>query len=352
MKILVTGTAGFIGFHLANRLLQEGHSVVGLDCINDYYDTSLKFDRLEYAGIGKSLISYNKKITSVKNNNYAFYQLQLEDKPNLENLFASEKFDRVIHLAAQAGVRYSLTHPDAYVNSNIVGFVNILECSRHYQVTHLVYASSSSVYGLNKDIPFATSQNVDHPISLYAASKKSNELMAHVYSHLFGLPTTGLRFFTAYGTWGRPDMALFIFTKNILEGKPIEIYNNGNMLRDFTYIDDIVEGIVRVADRPPKGDAAWQADAKADPSVSSAPFKIYNIGNNTPVKLMYYIECIENALGKKAVKKFFPLQPGDVPATCADITDLTEDTGYIPATPVETGIAKFIEWFKHYYKLT
>ena len=348
MKFLVTGTAGFIGFHLTNRLLAEGHTVVGIDSINDYYDVSIKYSRLAFAGIHQADIQYNVPVVSKTKNDYTFYQLQLEDKQQLAAIFKQYGFDVVVNLAAQAGVRYSLINPDAYINSNIVGFVNILECSRHNNVGHLVYASSSSVYGLNDVNPFSTAQNVDHPVSLYAASKKSNELMAHVYSHLFNIPTTGLRFFTVYGPWGRPDMALFIFTKAILEGRPIQVFNNGLMERDFTYIDDIVEGIFRVALNPPKPDAGWLA-SKSDASASSAPYKVYNIGNNAPVKLMDFISAAENELGITAIKEFMPIQPGDVPATYADVYDLVRDMGYKPATTVNHGIKMFISWYRSYY---
>ncbi len=350
MKILVTGSAGFIGFHVVKRLISDNHIVVGIDSINDYYDAELKYSRLATVGILKGKIIDNQKTVSNLFDAYCFYRTLLEDKAALNELFEKECFDVVINLAAQAGVRYSLINPDAYVNSNIVGFVNILECCRHHQVKHLVYASSSSVYGLNDEIPFATSQNVDHPISLYAASKKSNELMAHVYSHLFQLPTTGLRFFTAYGPWGRPDMALFIFTKNIIEGKPIQIFNYGNMLRDFTYIDDITEGITRVMQHPPEPNTSWHSD-RSDASSSSAPYKVYNIGNNAPVKLLEYVYAIENALGKKAIIELLPIQPGDVPATYADVSDLVNDLGYKPSTPLQEGIQNFIDWYKEYFKL-
>lgn len=350
MKILITGTAGFIGFHLANYLIKRGDEVVGLDSINDYYDVNLKYDRLLKAGIDRNAIAYNKLVPSDKHKNYSFIQLQLEDKVNLEKLFAAQHFDKVCNLAAQAGVRYSLTNPDVYVNSNIVGFVNILECCRHHQIKHLAYASSSSVYGLNGKSPFATSDNVDHPISLYAASKKSNELMAHTYSHLFKIPTTGLRFFTVYGPWGRPDMALFLFTKAMLENKPIQVFNNGNMARDFTYIDDIVEGVVRVIDNPPAGNHAWEA-AHPDPSTSTAPYKVYNIGNNSPVRLLDFIEAIETCIGKKAEKQLMPMQPGDVAATCADVQDLVKNLGYKPNTRVQDGIRRFVEWYRDYYKV-
>ena len=350
MKILITGTAGFIGFHLANYLIQRGDEVVGLDSINDYYDINLKYTRLQTAGIEKEDIEYNKLVPSSRHAKYSFIQLQLEDKGNLEKLFAAQQFDKVCNLAAQAGVRYSLSNPDAYINSNIVGFLNILECCRHNNVKHLAYASSSSVYGLNGKSPFATSDNVDHPISLYAASKKSNELMAHTYSHLFNIPTTGLRFFTVYGPWGRPDMALFLFTKAILENKPIQVFNNGNMVRDFTYIDDIVEGVVRVIDNPPAGNSSWDAH-HPDPSTSTAPYKVYNIGNNNPVRLMDFIEAIEENLGKKAEKQLLPMQPGDVAANCADVQDLANNLHYKPNTKVQEGIKRFVEWYRAYYKL-
>ena len=349
MKILITGTAGFIGFHLANYLIQRGDEVVGLDSINDYYDINLKYTRLQTAGIAKEDIEYNKLVPSSKHAKYSFIQLQLEDKGNLEKLFTAQQFDKVCNLAAQAGVRYSLSNPDVYINSNIVGFVNILECCRHNNVKHLAYASSSSVYGLNGKSPFATSDNVDHPISLYAASKKSNELMAHTYSHLFNIPTTGLRFFTVYGPWGRPDMALFLFTKAILENKPIQVFNNGNMVRDFTYIDDIVEGVVRVIDNPPASNSSWDAH-HPDPSTSTAPYKVYNIGNNNPVRLLDFIEAIEDNLGKKAEKQLLPMQPGDVAATCADVQDLVNNLHYKPNTKVQEGIKRFVEWYRGYYK--
>ncbi len=350
MKILITGTAGFIGFHLANKMLAEGHEVIGLDSINDYYDVNLKFDRLAFAGIHKEEVAYNQLAKSKKHATYAFIQLQLEDRENLQKLFASQKFDAVVNLAAQAGVRYSLTNPYAYIDSNITGFINILECCRHNQIKHLAYASSSSVYGLNETTPFSTTQVVDHPISLYAASKKSNELMAHVYSHLFGLPTTGLRFFTVYGPWGRPDMALFLFTKAITSGEPIQVFNNGEMIRDFTYVDDIVEGIRRVILNPAQPDPNWTG-VDPNPGTSKAPYKIYNIGNNNPVKLMDFVAAIEKTLGKTAVKQFMPLQPGDVPATSADVSDLVENLGYQPNTAVQDGIDQFLTWYRDYYKV-
>ena len=355
MKILVTGTAGFIGSHLVLRLLERGDEVVGLDNINDYYDQKVKYGRLQRAGIIEKLsdgenIPYNKQIFSTKYDNYKFIKLNLEDRENLEKLFKEEKFDKVINLAAQAGVRYSLINPHAYIDSNIVGFVNLLEGCRHNEIQHFTYASSSSVYGLNEAQPFSTHDNVDHPISLYAASKKSNELMAHTYSHLYKLPTTGLRFFTVYGPWGRPDMALYLFTKAIVEDKPIDVFNYGNMQRDFTYIDDIVEGVIRVNDNPPKGNPAWSGK-KPDPSSSKAPYKIYNIGNNNPVKLMDFIEAIEKKLGKAAKKNMLPLQPGDVPSTYADVSDLVEDLGYKPQTSIQEGINNFIDWYLEFFEI-
>jgi UDP-glucuronate 4-epimerase len=349
MNILVTGTAGFIGFHVANRLLNDGHTVVGVDAINDYYDVQLKFDRLAQAGIKQPSFDFNKKYIST-NTSYTFYKINLEEKKPLQKIFQEHNIDVVIHLAAQAGVRYSIVNPDAYIQSNIVAFENMLECCRHHNTRHLVYASSSSVYGLNDEIQFSTNQNVDHPVSLYAASKKSNELMAHVYSHLFGLPTTGLRFFTVYGPWGRPDMALFLFTKAITEGKSIQVFNNGDMQRDFTYIDDIVEGIVRVTHKIPQANSEWKA-SKSDVSQSSAPYKIYNIGNSKPVRLLDFIEAIETELEKKATKEFLPMQPGDVRSTFADVSDLIQDTGYQPSTSVKEGVKKFIQWYKEYYSI-
>lgn len=348
MKILVTGAAGFIGFHLVNQLTKRGDEVLGLDNINDYYETQLKFDRLQNTGIDSNQIVYNQIIQSDKYSNYRFIKLNLEDEENLNLLFEKEKFDHVIHLAAQAGVRYSLTNPKAYINSNIVGFANLLECCRHHQIKHLTYASSSSVYGLNEQQPFSTKDNVDHPVSLYAASKKSNELMAHTYSHLFGIPTTGLRFFTVYGPWGRPDMALFLFTNAIVNNREIEVYNYGKMERDFTYIDDIVEGVIRVNDAPPKGQTQMNS---TDASVSTAPYKIYNIGNNQPVKLMDFIQEIEKQLGKEAEKNLLPIQPGDVPSTFADVKDLIQDLGYQPKTNIQDGVKKFVDWYKSYYNI-
>jgi UDP-glucuronate 4-epimerase len=351
MKILITGSAGFIGFHLANRLAADGHEVVGLDVLNDYYDVNLKLARLREAGFEVMDFQYNTLVTSEKYPNYRFVKLALEDHEALLALLEQERFDAVCNLAAQAGVRYSITNPRAYIDSNIVGFANLLEACRHTGVRHLAFASSSSVYGLNENMPFSTSDNVDHPISLYAASKKSNELMAHTYSHLFGLPTTGLRFFTVYGPWGRPDMALFLFTKAILEDQPISVYNHGDMVRDFTYIDDIVEGIVRVLDHPPTGDPDWSGKAP-NPSGSIAPYKIYNIGNNSPIRLMDFIAAIEQALGKTAKKEFLPMQPGDVAATYADVSDLVRDMGYKPETTVQEGIADFVAWYRGYYDST
>lgn len=349
-KTLITGTAGFIGFHLAKKLLERGDEVVGLDSINDYYDLRVKYGRLSETGIEKEDIEYNHLVQSSKYPGYRFVQLQLEDAESLNKLFEQEKFDTVINLAAQAGVRYSIENPKAYIDSNIIGFVNILEACRHNGVKHLSYASSSSVYGLNETRPFSVQHNVDHPISLYAASKKSNELMAHTYSHLFSLPTTGLRFFTVYGPWGRPDMALFLFTKAILENKPINVFNNGNMSRDFTYVEDIVEGVARVNDNPPTGNEDWSGE-KPDPSTSKAPYTIYNIGNNAPVKLMDFVAIIEKCLGKEAEKNFMPMQPGDVSATYADVQSLIDNLGYKPNTLLETGVRNFIEWYREFYKV-
>lgn len=350
MKILITGTAGFIGSHLANRLIADGHQIVGLDIINDYYDVNVKYGRLERAGIAKASIHPGQLAQSTIHPNYRFIQLDLVDRTGMDQLFAAEQFEAVVNLAAQAGVRYSLINPQAYIDSNIIGFTNILECCRHHGVQHLAYASSSSVYGLNEKMPLSTSDNVDHPISLYAASKKSNELMAHTYSHLFGLATTGLRFFTVYGPWGRPDMALFLFTDAMLKGEPIKVFNHGKMVRDFTYIDDIVEGIVRVIQHPPQGNQAWTG-AHPDPSTSKAPYKVYNIGNNDPVTLMDFITAIEEELGITAEKIMMDLQPGDVPATYADVQDLMDDLGYKPETPIKDGIKAFIDWYKLFYKV-
>jgi UDP-glucuronate 4-epimerase len=335
-SVLLTGAAGFIGFHTCLKLLKEGQSVVGVDNINDYYDVELKFARL------KILQEYE---------NFSFHKFDIANWTSLNALFEEFKFLKVIHLAAQAGVRYSLINPHAYINSNITGFTNILEACRHHKVEHLVYASSSSVYGANKVLPFSASHNVDHPVSLYAATKKSNELMAHTYSHLFNLPTTGLRFFTVYGPWYRPDMALFIFTKAILENKAINVFNYGEMQRDFTYIDDITEGITRIIDQIPSSQPA-NAQLPNDPSISHASYRIYNIGNDKPVELKYVIELLEDALGKKAQKNLMPMQDGDVPATWANIDPLKETIGFTPKTPIEDGIKKFVTWYKEYYKLT
>ena len=347
-KVLITGTAGFIGYHLAKRLLDRGDEVVGLDSINDYYDIRVKHGRLKDTGIKAETIHYGVHVESSSFSNYRFVQLNLEDKESIDSLFREEKFNKVINLAAQAGVRYSLENPQAYVDSNIVGFVNILEACRHNNVEHLSYASSSSVYGLNESMPFSIHHNVDHPISLYAASKKSNELMAHTYSHLFDLPTTGLRFFTVYGPWGRPDMALFLFTKAILEDKPINVFNNGEMSRDFTYIDDIVEGIVRVNDNPPKGNPNWTGK-NPDPGTAASPYTVYNIGNNSPVRLMDFVATIEKCLGREAEKNFMPLQPGDVAATYADVQDLIDNLGYKPETSLEYGVGEFVKWYRDFY---
>lgn len=334
MRVLVTGAAGFIGSHLSQRLLARGDEVIGLDNLNDYYAVSLKEARLA-------------RLTGQPG--FSFVKGGLEERQLLEQLFMQHRFDAVINLAAQAGVRYSLTNPHAYVDSNLVGFMNILEGCRHHGVKHLVYASSSSVYGANTAMPFSVHQNVDHPLSLYAATKKANELMAHTYSSLYGLPTTGLRFFTVYGPWGRPDMALFLFTKAILEGRPIDVFNYGKMRRDFTYVDDIVEGVIRVTDRTATASATWSGQ-KPDPGTSFAPWKVYNIGNNQPVELLQFIETLERCLGKTAQKNLLPLQAGDVPATFADVDDLMADTGFKPATPIEDGIAQFVAWYRAYYQ--
>jgi len=334
MKVLVTGAAGFIGFHLSNKLLGMGYEVVGLDLVTDYYDVNLKRARL-------AILNEKKGFTHA--------EIDLSDQAKMQALFEKERFDYVVNLAAQAGVRYSLINPKSYVDANIVGFSYILEGCRHTGVKHLVFASSSSVYGLNTKMPFSVHDNVDHPISLYAASKKANELMAHSYSYLFKLPCTGLRFFTVYGPWGRPDMALFLFTKGIMEGTPINIFNHGKMRRDFTYIDDIVEGIVRVTEKVASPNPAWSGD-KPDPSSSPAPYKIYNIGNNNVVELEKYIEVLEDQLGKKAIRNYMDMQPGDVPATYANVDDLVEDVGFKPNTSIEEGIKKFVEWYRWYYK--
>jgi UDP-glucuronate 4-epimerase len=331
---LVTGVAGFIGNHTARRLLDRGDTVYGIDNLNDYYPVQLKRDRLK-------LLEGQTKFT--------FEQLDLADRAGINKLFAAHPFDIVIHLGAQAGVRYSLTNPHAYVDSNLVGFVNILEGCRHHGVKHLTYASSSSVYGANTEMPFSIHHNVDHPLSLYAATKKANELMAHTYSHLYKLPTTGLRFFTVYGPWGRPDMALWLFTQAILAGKPIDVFNEGKMRRDFTYVDDIVEGVIRTADHFASPNPGWTG-ADPDPGTSFAPYRVYNIGNNQPVELMHLIDVLEQNLGTKAVKRMLPMQPGDVPATFADVDDLTADVGFRPATTIEDGVARFVKWYREYHR--
>lgn len=335
MKVLVTGTAGFIGSHLAHVLLARGDEVVGVDNVNDYYDVRLKEARLA-------------RLTGIPG--FIEARIALEDRDGINTLFATHKPQRVINLAAQAGVRYSLVNPHAYIDANLVGFCNILEACRHAEVEHLVYASSSSVYGANTSMPFSVHDNVDHPVSMYAATKKANELMAHTYSHLFGLPVTGLRFFTVYGPWGRPDMALFMFTKSILEGKPIDVFNYGKHQRDFTYIDDIVEGVVRTLDKVAAPNPLWSGD-KPDSASSKAPYRLYNIGNNQPVELLRFIEVLEENLGRKAEKNFLPMQQGDVLATYADVDDLVRDVGYAPKTPIETGIARFVAWYKDYYAI-
>jgi UDP-glucuronate 4-epimerase len=331
--ILVTGAAGFIGFHVARRLAASGRAVVGLDNLNAYYDPALKQARLD---------------ALAKERSFRFVKLDLADRAGVAALFAEHRFPHVVHLAAQAGVRYSLVDPHAYVDANLTGFVNILEGCRHAKSRHLVYASSSSVYGANTKMPFATGQNVDHPLSLYGATKKANELMAHAYAHLFGLPTTGLRFFTVYGPWGRPDMAMWLFTDAILAGRPIKLFNQGNMRRDFTYVDDVAESVVRLVERPPAGDANWSGEAP-DPATSRAPWRVYNIGNHTPVEVPEVVRLIEQALGKKAVRELLPMQPGDVPETCADVEDLRRDVGFAPSTPIADGIRRFVDWFRAYH---
>jgi UDP-glucuronate 4-epimerase len=333
MKILVTGAAGFIGMHVSQLLLARGDTVVGVDNLNDYYDPKLKHDRLA-------------RLTP--DTRFRFLRMDVADSAGMERLFADEGFDRVVHLAAQAGVRYSLVNPQAYIDSNVVGFMNVLEGCRHHRVQHLTYASSSSVYGGNTQMPFSEHHNIDHPVSMYAATKKANELMAHTYSHLFALPTTGLRFFTVYGPWGRPDMALFLFTKAILENRAIDVFNHGQMVRDFTFVDDIAEGVVRVLDRPATADPGFDS-AQPDPARSNVPYRVFNIGNNSPVKLMDFIEAIEHALGRTARKNFLPLQDGDVPATYADVSELSAWTGFQPATPVRDGVARFVHWYRNYF---
>jgi UDP-glucuronate 4-epimerase len=335
MTILVTGSAGFVGFHTTKKLLERGETVVGLDNLNDYYDVSLKEARLAILE---------------ENPNFSLARIDLEDNDAVADVFAKGKFKTVIHLAAQAGVRYSLENPRAYVDANVVGFLNIIEGCRHHNIEHLVYASTSSVYGANTDMPFSVKRSVNHPLTLYAATKKANELMAHTYSNLFDIPTTGLRFFTVYGPWGRPDMALFLFTRNILAGEPIDVFNHGQHRRDFTFVDDIVEGVVRAHDNVAAPNPDWDSDLP-DPSTSAAPYRVYNIGNNQPQELMRYIEVLEECLGKKAEMNMLPLQPGDVPATSADVSELMEDVGYQPQTNIETGVARFVEWYRAYYKV-
>jgi len=338
MKILVTGAAGFIGFHVAKRLLERGDTVVGIDVVNDYYDPTLKEARL----------SILNQAAGGTNSAWTFVRADLADAALVNECFAAHDFDRVIHLAAQAGVRHSLTHPHAYVQSNVVAFVNILEACRHAGTAHLTYASTSSVYGASTRMPFSEHDDADHPLQLYAATKRANELMAHSYSHLFALPTTGLRFFTVYGPWGRPDMAPILFTRAIDEGRPIQVFNHGNHSRDFTYVDDIVEGVIRASDQPATSAANWDS-GKPDPAISSAPFRVYNIGNSAPVQLDDFIAAIENALGKKAVREMLPLQPGDVPDTFADVSELTKAIGYAPTTSVESGVGHLVEWYRSYY---
>lgn len=338
MKVLITGCAGFIGFHLARAYLRRGDSVVGFDSVNDYYDPGLKQARLDQI----------QECATSAGADYQFIRANLADRTAVESCFGEHQFDRVVHLAAQAGVRYSLENPHAYVESNVIAFTNILEACRHAKVPHLVYASTSSVYGANTSMPFSEGSGVDHPIQFYAATKRANELMAHAYSHLYQLPTTGLRFFTVYGPWGRPDMALFLFAKNILSGEPIQLFNHGNHTRDFTYVDDIVEGVIRASDDIAAPNMDWSSDAP-DPGSSSAPYRIFNIGNNNPVKLLDYVEAIEKVTGKTAQKNFLPLQPGDVPDTYADVSRLVSTLGYHPSTSVEHGVAEFVKWFRNYY---
>lgn len=348
MKVLVSGSAGFIGLFLVEKLLSEGHNVVGLDSINDYYDVNLKYARLKKCGIEESEVKDFELVQSTKFKDYSFVKMDLCDKFEMLKLFEKEKFDCVCNLAAQAGIRYSLENPDAYIKSNVVGFLNVLECCRAYPVKHLVYASSSSVYGLNQALPWSTHDAVDHPVSLYAATKKSNELMAHTYSHLYNIPTTGLRFFTVYGPWGRPDMAPILFAKNISEGKSIKVFNNGNMYRDFTYVEDIVDGVCKVITKPSLSNKDWDR-INPDSASSSAPYKIYNIGNTKPVKLLNFIEELEKNLETSAIKEMLPLQPGDVEKTHADCTDLINDFGYKPKVSIESGVASFVSWYKDFY---
>ena len=349
--ILVTGTAGFIGFHLTKRLSDEGYKVIGLDNINDYYSTDLKYDRLKELGFLKESLTDDELIESTSKENLFFIKTDLENKSTIDSLFENEDLDYVINLAAQAGVRYSLKDPYRYIDSNITGFLNLLEAARHHSLEHMIYASSSSVYGANTNMPFSTSDNVDHPMSLYAATKKSNELMAHTYSNLYDIPTTGLRFFTVYGPWGRPDMALFLFTKAMLNDEPIKVFNHGDMERDFTYIDDIVEGIVRLIPKAPNPNDEWDGD-DPDPATSFAPYRIFNIGNSSPIKLMDFIGEIEKQLGKEAEKNMMPMQPGDVPKTWADVEDLFEYIDFKPQVGIDEGVKNFIDWYKDYYSTT
>lgn len=348
MKILITGAAGFIGFHVAKKLLEQGHEVFGFDNLNDYYDVNLKYARLQELGLERNLIDTNNQVKSISYPKLTFAKLSLEDRPAMENLFKTEQFDFVCHLAAQAGVRYSLENPHSYAESNLVGFLNILEGCRHNNVKHLAYGSSSSVYGLNEKMPLSASDSVDHPVSLYAATKKANELMAHSYSHLYRMPTTGLRFFTVYGPWGRPDMSPILFASAIQSGQPIKVFNHGKMIRDFTYIDDIVEGIMNVLFTPATSNEDWDAMHPSTAS-SKAPYRIYNIGHSTPVALMYFIETIEKAMGKEAAKEFMPMQPGDVLKTFADVSELEQHFDYHPSISVEEGVRLFADWFKRYY---
>lgn len=348
MKVLVTGAAGFIGFHLCQALVKRGDQVIGLDNINNYYDPSLKMARLQKLGISE--VKEGVETRSSLHAAFSFIKTGLDEKERLFSLFKEHSFDAVINLAAQVGVRYSLVNPDAYIPANIAGFLNVLEACRNYPVKHLVYASTSSVYGANTDMPFSEHQPTNHPVSLYAATKKANELMAHSYSHLYNIPTTGLRFFTVYGPWGRPDMALFLFTKAIINGEPIKVFNAGKMQRDFTYIEDIVQGIVRVLDKPASPNSDWNGDSP-DPATSYAPYRVYNIGNNKPAELIEFIEAIETELGKKGIKEFLPMQAGDVPATHADISNLVSDTGYSPDFSVQQGVRHFITWYKDYFQV-
>ncbi len=350
MKILVTGTAGFIGHNLTKKLLERGDEVVGIDNINDYYDVNLKYGRLADLGIEREAIAYNREVVSQTCHRHRFIKLDLSDRTEMEKLFEREGFDAVCNLAAQAGVRYSLENPHAYVDANVAGFLNILEGCRHYGVKNLCYASSSSVYGLNKAQPFKTSDHTDHPVSLYAATKKANEMMAHTYAHLYGIHTTGLRFFTVYGPWGRPDMAPMLFTDAILHDRPIKVFNYGNMSRDFTYIDDITDGIIKVIDHPAQPDPDWDPK-NPTPESSCAPYRIYNIGNNQPISLMAFIETIEKKLGKEAKKEMLPMQPGDVQSTYADVSGLIEDLGYRPDTPLDVGVEKFVAWYREFYAI-